>query len=75
MVHVCLISFNTNNFYFCEINTDGTSGMNENKILAEMFANNFAHNEIIKKYNFNQFEMFDSWVKTFLSLYLSRFHG
>ena len=59
----------TNNFYFCEINTDGTSGMNENKILAEMFTNNFAHKEIIKKYNFNQFEMFDSWVKTFLSLY------
>ncbi len=59
----------TNNFYFCEINTDGTSGMNENKILAEMFANNFAHKEIIRKYKFNQFEMFDSWVKTFLSLY------
>lgn len=59
----------TDEFYFCEINTDGTSGMNENKILEEMFIHNFAHKEITKKYNFTEFEMFDSWVKTFLSLY------
>ena len=59
----------TGEFYFCEINTDGTSGMNENKILEELFVNNFAHKEISKHYNFSQFEMFDSWVKTFLSLY------
>ena len=59
----------TKDFYFCEINTDGTSGMNENKILGQLYINNFAHKEIAKKYNFNQFEMFDSWVKIFLSLY------
>ena len=59
----------TGKFYFCEINTDGTSGMNEDRIHDELSIDNLAHQEMIRRYNFNTFEMFDSWVDTFSRIY------
>lgn len=59
----------TSDFYFCEINTDGTSAMNEDRILNESLLLNPAHQKMIQKYEMRTFELFDSWVAAFLSLY------
>ena len=56
-------------FKFCEINTDGTSAMNENYVLNQALILNNAHQEMLKKYSFRSFELYDSWVKTFMELY------
>ena len=61
----------TGEFYFCEINTDGTSAMNEDRILGELLIHNPAHQEIIRNYKLEQFELFDSWVDTFITQYMS----
>ena len=59
----------TGRFYFCEINTDGTSGMNEDRLQNEFILHNRAHQEMRRRYEFVPMELFDSWVDTFLSLY------
>jgi glutathionylspermidine synthase len=59
----------TGEFYFCEINTDGTSAMNEDRILNEMYIDNPAHQEMLRRYHLESFELFDSWVTEFLSMY------
>ena len=61
----------TSNFYFCEINTDGTSAMNEDRILNEALLLNPAHQKMLQKYTMDSFELFDSWVESFLSMYRS----
>lgn len=61
-------------FYFCEINTDGTSAMNEDRIHDELMLNNPAHQEMRRRYRFRTMELFDSWVQTFLSLYGTYVH-
>lgn len=59
----------TGAFSFCEINTDGTSAMNEDRIANEAFFLNTAHQKLLQKYVMQPFELFDTWVDTFLSLY------
>ena len=59
----------TGNFWFCEINTDGTSGMNEDRLQDAFMIHNPAHQEMRRRYSFEPLELFDSWVKTFLRLY------
>ncbi|MCR5474516.1 MAG: hypothetical protein K6F28_04865 [Lachnospiraceae bacterium] len=59
----------TGDFYFCEINTDGTSGMNEDRLQDELILDNPAHQVMRRRYLFQTFELFDSWVKCFLELY------
>lgn len=61
----------TGEFYYCEINTDGTSGMNEDRWQDIFAIDNSAHQEMIRRYRFRTFEMFDSWVKCFMDLYAS----
>ncbi len=61
----------TGDFYFCEVNTDGTSAMNENRLLEDLMIHNPAHEEIIRRYDLRRFETLDSWVKTFLDLYFA----
>ncbi len=56
-------------FKFCEINTDGTSAMNEDRLLNQALELNPAHTQMKKKYQFKSFELFDTWVETLLSLY------
>lgn len=56
-------------FRFCEINTDGTSAMNEDYNLDKINLLNPAHQFIRRKYQIQSYELFDSWVKTFLHLY------
>lgn len=56
-------------FKFCEINTDGSSAMNEDYVLNQALALNDAHQEMLKKYSFSTFELYDSWVEKMLELY------
>ena len=56
-------------FKFCEINTDGTSAMNEDYVLNQALDLNPVHQEMKKRYTFSSYELYDSWVQTFLSIY------
>lgn len=56
-------------FYFCEINTDGTAAMLRDLELGKALICNPAHQEIIRKYELKQFELFDSFIREFLGLY------
>ncbi len=58
-------------FQFCEINTDGTSAMNEDYVLNMAIDLNPAHQRMKKRYTFEKFELFDSWVDSFMSIYNS----
>ncbi len=56
-------------FKFCEINTDGTSAMNEDYVLNQALELNPAHQEMKRRYAFSSYELYDSWVQTFLNIY------
>lgn len=56
-------------FKFCEINTDGSSAMNEDYVLNQALALNDVHQEMLKKYSFSSFELYDSWVERMMELY------
>lgn len=61
-------------FKYCEINTDGTSAMNEDRELNIALERNNVHSYMKEKYKFTKFELFDSWIDTFLDLYESYEH-
>lgn len=58
-------------FKFCELNTDGSSAMNEDNELAPMMLELEAMKEMEKRYGykFSYYELFDSWVDEFITLY------
>lgn len=58
-------------FQFCEINTDGTAAMLRDLELRKLLAYNPAHRAVVSKYKLQPFELFDTWVQTFMSLYQS----
>ena len=61
------IFWDENNFKFCELNGDGTSAMNEanniDKALLKVLA------AIFPDSNFDNYELFESWLSELLSLY------
>ncbi len=59
----------TGDFKFCEINTDGSSAMNEDRELNNSLKVTGAYNFLKEKYNFSSFELFDSFVKEFIKIY------
>lgn len=59
----------TGGFKFCEINTDGTSAMNEDAICCETLGFHPVYAELKEKYDFESFELFDSWVNAFADVY------
>ena len=59
----------TGDFKFCEINTDGTAAMLRDYELGRALINNPAHQAAIRKYDLQQFELFDSFVREFAALY------
>jgi len=61
-------------FKFCEINTDGTSAMNEDYVLNMAIDHNLTHQKMKQQYDFHTFELFDSWVNTFMDLYQTYEH-
>ncbi len=59
----------TGEFKFCEFNADGSSAMNENAELYRTYRNTLLYREMDKLYEQEMFELFDSWVETFLRIY------
>ena len=59
----------TGDFKFCEINTDGTAAMIRDLELRRALISNPAHQAVIRQYDLQPFELFDTWVRTFLALY------
>ncbi len=56
-------------FKFCEFNTDGASAMNEDRELNIALKLTDAYKEFAKSYEVTTFELFDSWVDTFVEIY------
>ena len=61
----------TGNYKFCEFNTDGSSAMNEDRELNNGLKYTRAYEEFSGKYTVKTFELFDTWVDEFLSIYAS----
>lgn len=61
----------TGDFKFCEINTDGTSAMNEDRELNIAIAKTYAYDKFSEKHSLDSFELFDSFVTEFLDMYNS----
>ena len=59
----------TGEFQFCEINTDGTAAMLRDLELRKALIRNPAHQAVIRGFDLRPFELFDTWVEAFLSLY------
>ena len=59
----------TGDFKFCEFNADGSSAMNENAELCRTYRNTLLYREMNARYDQQMFELFDSWVETFLGIY------
>lgn len=56
-------------FYFCEINTDGSSAMNEDNEIGRILLQSHAVQDFSKKYRIEGFELLDSWVTQLLRYY------
>lgn len=59
----------TGDFKFCEINTDGTSAMNEDRELNLALKKTYAFGEFAKAHKTGSFELFDSFVREFMDIY------
>jgi glutathionylspermidine synthase len=53
----------------CEINTDGTSGMNEDALLGDFLEYNSAFRTFMGDKEYRCFELFDSWAEEFLATF------
>lgn len=60
---------NYDNFKFCELNTDGSSAMNEDNTVARILLGRKALKDFSKDYDLKYFELIDTWVDESLSLY------
>lgn len=61
----------TDEWYFCEFNTDGTSGMNENREIFKSIEGSPSYRLFCERHRTEPDELFDSWIDTFLSVYRS----
>ncbi len=60
---------NTFQIQFCEINGDGSSGMNENREVTNAIKDSACFRAFDKRHRAQSCELFDSWVNTFLNVY------
>lgn len=56
-------------FQFCELNTDGSSGMVEARELQKIIGESLAIKDLEDTYHFSDFEVFDTWVEALLENY------
>jgi len=56
-------------FQFCEFNTDGSSAMNEDREISNALALTPSFKTFAHKHPLQPFELFDSWVDSFLQIY------
>ena len=59
----------TGDFKFCEINTDGTAAMIRDVEMRKALVHDPAHQAVLRQFELEPFELFDTWVRTFLDLY------
>lgn len=57
------------NFKFCELNTDGSSAMNEDNQLAKILLESQALKDFGEQYKLDYFELFNSWVDESIKIY------
>ena len=62
------------NFKFCELNTDGSSAMNEDNQLAQILLESQALKDFGKQYKLDYFELFFSWVDESIKIY-NKYNG
>ncbi|MFW5995737.1 MAG: hypothetical protein ACOCQB_00585 [Halanaerobiaceae bacterium] len=58
-----------NNIKFCELNADGTSGMNENRVLSRFFQNSRLMSKLQNSYNITSFDLFQSLLDMIINCY------
>ena len=56
-------------FKFCEFNADGSSAMDEDRILNIAVSGTDTYKKFTEKYNVKTYELFDSWVDEFMRIY------
>jgi len=56
-------------YKFCELNTDGTSAMNEETPLSDVLMETVAMKHFREKYTIERFELYQSWVDEVTSIY------
>lgn len=61
----------TGEWHFCEFNTDGTSGMNEDREIFRSIESSPSYRTFSERHHTESNELFDSWIDTFLSVYRS----
>lgn len=57
------------NFKFCELNTDGSSAMNEENTISDILLESKGLQDFSDKYDLSNFELFDSWIKESIKIY------
>lgn len=60
---------NYENFMFCELNTDGSSAMNEDNVLSKIMLESKVLRDFSSKYKLDFFELFDTWVDESIKIY------
>lgn len=56
-------------YMYCELNTDGTSAMNEETPLSDILLENEGMRNLSNKYSIQRFELYQSWVEEVTSIY------
>ncbi len=57
------------NFMFCELNTDGSSAMNEDNTIGDILLQTEGLQDFSKKYSLSLFELIDRWVDDSISIF------
>ena len=57
------------NFKFCELNTDGSSAMNEDNTIGNILLGTEGIKNLGQKYNLSSFELIDRWVEDSISIF------
>ena len=54
---------------FCEVNGDGSAGMNENREITHSIEHSATYQAFAQRHQLEQCELFHSWVEEFISIY------
>lgn len=63
------IFYNGHDFKFCELNTDGSSAMNEDNTIARILLKSEVLKDFKKNYDINYFECIEKWVDECIEIY------
>lgn len=69
MVRIDIFYEDEDNFKLCEINTDGSSGMNADNMLSKALLASKGLSKFKEDFSLSYFELFDTWVEASLDIY------